>query len=246
MLLVMLSGLLLSLSLCLDLGIVNTAIINRGIRDGAGAAFFIGLGSCFGDLVYATLSVLGMAVIFNYTPVRWLLWIGGGGVLLWLSFNMARSAWRDYRQHRGLAIDTAGEGSLQVSAPASRHFISGMGMALASPSALLWFAAVGGTLIAQATDGSARQIALFLGGFFYRRHTLDAVYGCLNQIRAWCVKRPIVVLLQCRLCRAVCSICGSGHHEWIPNVAGASGVNRPLKTRAIRPCFILPAREMAL
>ncbi|GAB7269625.1 hypothetical protein DZS_10180 [Dickeya ananatis] len=40
MLLVMLSGLLLSLSLCLDLGIVNTAIINRGIRDGAGAAFF--------------------------------------------------------------------------------------------------------------------------------------------------------------------------------------------------------------
>ncbi|GAB7261237.1 hypothetical protein DaDZ19_29040 [Dickeya ananatis] len=39
-------------------------------------------------------------------------------------------------------------------------------MALASPSALLWFAAVGGTLIAQATDGSARQITLFLAGFF--------------------------------------------------------------------------------
>ncbi|UJR53157.1 LysE family translocator [Dickeya zeae] len=166
MLLVMLSGLLLSLSLCLDLGIVNTAIINRGIRDGAGAAFFIGLGSCFGDLLYATLSVLGMAVIFNYTPVRWLLWIGGGGVLLWLSFNMARSAWRDYRQHRGLAIETVSEPSSGASAPARRHFISGMGMALASPSALLWFAAVGGTLIAQATDGSSRQITLFLAGFF--------------------------------------------------------------------------------
>ncbi|ANE76090.1 LysE family translocator [Dickeya solani] len=166
MLLVMLSGLLLSLSLCLDLGIVNTAIINRGVRDGAGAAFFIGLGSCFGDLIYATLSVLGMAVIFNYTPVRWLLWIGGGGVLLWLSFNMARSAWRDYRQHRGLPIDTATVFSPRAPSPAHRDFISGMGMALASPSALLWFAAVGGTLIAQATDGSARQVALFLGGFF--------------------------------------------------------------------------------
>ncbi|MCI4237815.1 LysE family translocator [Dickeya dianthicola] len=166
MLLVMLSGLLLSLSLCLDLGIVNTAIINRGIRDGAGAAFFIGLGSCFGDLIYATLSVLGMAVIFNYTPVRWLLWIGGGGVLLWLSFSMARSAWLDYRQHRGLPIDTVTVFSPRAPAPAYRDFISGMGMALASPSALLWFAAIGGTLIAQATDGSARQVTLFLGGFF--------------------------------------------------------------------------------
>lgn len=166
MLLVVLSGLLLSLSLCLDLGIVNTAIINRGLRDGVGAAFFIGLGSCFGDLIYATLSALGMVVIFNYTPVRWLLWLGGGAVLLWLSLSMARSAWRDYRQQRTLSLETQDQSAPVVATAAGRNFISGVGMALASPSSLLWFAAVGGTLIAQATDGSSSQVALFLSGFF--------------------------------------------------------------------------------
>ncbi|ACS87051.1 LysE family translocator [Musicola paradisiaca] len=166
MLLVILSGLLLSLSLCLDLGIVNTAIINRGLRDGAGSAFFIGLGSCFGDLIYASLSALGMVAIFSYTPIRWLLWIGGGAVLMWLSWSMARSAWRDYRQQRGLNVAGERSGAATVIVPAHRDFFSGVGMALASPSALLWFAAVGGTLIAQSTDGSVGQVSLFLAGFF--------------------------------------------------------------------------------
>ncbi|MGL9735944.1 MAG: hypothetical protein ACR5LF_11035 [Symbiopectobacterium sp.] len=63
-------GILLSLSLCLDLWMVHTAIINRGMRDVPRAAFMIGFGSCFGDLVYAALSAFGLAVIFTALPVR--------------------------------------------------------------------------------------------------------------------------------------------------------------------------------
>ena len=168
MLLVVFNGILLSLSLCLDLGMVNTAIINRGMRDGARAAFMIGLGSCFGDLVYAALSAFGLAVIFTATPIRWLLWIGGGAILLWMTWNMARLAWRDYQTGRVLSADAA---SATSSTEVSRRFrgydfFSGVGMALASPTALLWFAAIGGSIIAQSTDGSHLMISPFLGGFF--------------------------------------------------------------------------------
>ncbi|KFX20368.1 LysE family translocator [Pectobacterium betavasculorum] len=166
MLLVVFTGMLLSLSLCLDLGMVNTAIINRGLRHGARSAFYIGLGSCFGDLFYATLSVLGLAVVFNLTPVRWALWIGGGLILIWMTISMARAAWRDYPVKR--FADLSESVSVATSTPPARYteFLSGVGMALASPTALLWFAAIGGTIIAQSTDGSAFMIGLFLLGFF--------------------------------------------------------------------------------
>jgi len=53
------SGFLLSLSLCLDLGIVNVAIIKTGVEKGFLPSLNIGLGSTVGDIVYATLSTLG-------------------------------------------------------------------------------------------------------------------------------------------------------------------------------------------
>ncbi|MFP9228566.1 LysE family translocator [Pectobacterium cacticida] len=167
MLLVMITGMLLSLSLCLDLGMVNTAIINRGLRYGARSAFYIGLGSCFGDLFYATLSVLGLAVVFNLTPVRWVLWIGGGLILVWMAFSMARAAWRDYQVKRFANLPMTANERDNTTAPARyTEFLSGIGMALASPTSLLWFAAIGGTIIAQSTDGSAFMVSLFLLGFF--------------------------------------------------------------------------------
>lgn len=168
MLFVILNGILLSLSLCLDLGMVNTAIINRGMRDGAPTALMIGLGSCFGDLIYAALSAFGLAAVFTALPVRWALWIGGGAILLWMTWNMARLAWRDYQVQR-FAADGAAQDIVSGSRAGryrGKDFFSGMGMALASPTALLWFAAIGGTIIAQSTDGSHLMVAVFLSGFF--------------------------------------------------------------------------------
>ncbi|GLS03584.1 lysine transporter LysE [Chitiniphilus shinanonensis] len=151
------TGFLLSLSLCLDLGIVNVAIIDVSLKYGARPAFWLGLGSCFGDLVYAVLSLVGMSVLLQFEAVQWATWLGGGGILLWLAVKMAREAWRD--AHRGDVEHPP--------LPGHRHlFGRGLTLALASPSAILWFAAVGGSLIAQATDGSALSAARFLAGFF--------------------------------------------------------------------------------
>jgi L-lysine exporter family protein LysE/ArgO len=157
-------GLLLSISLCLDLGIVNTALINTGIRAGVRPALCLGLGSCFGDLAYAALSLFGLALWFDYTPVRWLLWLGGGGILLWLAGSMAVSAWRQARRaHEPPAYDHA---AAALAWSPRVEFLRGLGMALASPTSILWFAAVGGAVIAQSTDGSAWMNGVFLGGFF--------------------------------------------------------------------------------
>jgi threonine/homoserine/homoserine lactone efflux protein len=86
------TGYLLSISLCMDLGIVNVAAIRVALTQGGMAAFLLGLGSCVGDLIYFTLAALGAATLARWAPVRWGLWLFGTSVLLYLSWKMAREA----------------------------------------------------------------------------------------------------------------------------------------------------------
>jgi L-lysine exporter family protein LysE/ArgO len=156
-----LSGVLLSLSLCLDLGIVNVAAIRTGLTAGPARSFALGAGSCVGDLIYAAAAMLGVTALLALPAVRWILWIVGSGVLLWLCGRAARDAWRA----GGTAIRDPAVGIDRT--PVGRYFLQGLALALASPSAILWFATVGGAVIATtAGTGAAPTTALlFFAGF---------------------------------------------------------------------------------
>ncbi|MGF6700012.1 L-lysine exporter family protein LysE/ArgO [Paraburkholderia sp. MM5496-R1] len=155
-------GFFLSLSLCLDIGLVNVAIISLTLSHGFRPGFWLGLGSCVGDLIYATLALAGMAALLQFESVRWVVWIGGAAILLFLTWKMAREA-----MFPAAAQAVAGEGD--AAAPhqsAWRGFLRGVLLAVSSPSAILWFAAVGGALIAKAGATSPTTALIFLGGFF--------------------------------------------------------------------------------
>ncbi|MDN7864209.1 LysE family transporter [Burkholderia multivorans] len=153
-------GFFLSLSLCLDIGLVNVAMLSLTLSHGFRPGFWLGVGSCVGDLVYAALALAGMAVLLQFEPVRWVVWIGGGAVLLFLTWKMTREA---------LSPAAAPDRDADVAPPrasARRSFVRGMLLAMSSPSAILWFAAVGGALIAKAGATSAATASIFLSGFF--------------------------------------------------------------------------------
>ena len=152
------NGFFLSLSLCLDIGIVNVAILSRTLSHGFRPGFWLGLGSCIGDLVYATLALAGMSALLRFDSVRWVVWIGGAAMLLFLTWKMAREA---------LFPAPAAEGTHSEPEASPAHgFARGVALAMSSPSAILWFAAVGGALIAKSGATDTRGASLFLGGFF--------------------------------------------------------------------------------
>jgi L-lysine exporter family protein LysE/ArgO len=134
------TGFLLSLSLCLDLGLVNVAVLRVSLERGAPAGFLLGLGSSVGDLVYFALSVFGAAALAEWRPVRFGLWIFGTAVLIYLAGRMLHEVIRpmqpDLNQTPAFGQTNAG------------LFVTGIGLALASPTAILWFGAVGGSVIA--------------------------------------------------------------------------------------------------
>jgi L-lysine exporter family protein LysE/ArgO len=153
---VALTGFLLSLSLCLDLGVVNVALIQSALREGTRPALALGLGSTLGDLIYAFVSVAAISLVLEHRPVRLALWIGGTLALAWLALRMVRDAWTVR------AIEPGTEpGRDTAHGP---QFLRGVLLALASPSAILWFAAVGGSVIA-ATARGADAIVPFMSGF---------------------------------------------------------------------------------
>ena len=155
-------GFFLSLSLCLDIGIANVAIISLALSHGFRPGFVLGLGTCFGDLFYAALALAGMSALLQFTSVRWIVWIGGAIVLLYLTWKMAREA-----LDPASAPPVAGEADR--STPRQSHtkaFVRGALLAVSSPSAILWFAAVGGALIAKAGATSPATASMFLIGFF--------------------------------------------------------------------------------
>ncbi|MEG5263798.1 LysE family transporter [Pseudomonas sp. JDS28PS106] len=150
------NGFLLSLSLCLDIGLANIAMITLSMQRGFTQGLLLGLGTCVGDLAYAVLAMLGMAVLLQYEAVRYVLWLGGTAVLAWFCFRMIMSA---ATVSAGIDAQPGQWGKTGLAL-----FLRGIFLAMSSPSAILWFAAVGGALIAR-QGYSTESASVFLSGF---------------------------------------------------------------------------------
>lgn len=152
------SGFLLSLSLCLDMGIVNIAMMTAAMQRGYWKGFWLGLGSCIGDLLYAILALAGMTALLQFAAVRWGMWLGGTVVLVVLAIKMMISALNANASEQQTGQSDGGTYLQQL--------VKGMLLALSSPSAIVWFAAVGGALIAQSGVEGWEATGSFLAGFF--------------------------------------------------------------------------------
>jgi L-lysine exporter family protein LysE/ArgO len=111
-----------------------------------------------GDLVYFAAALLGLAALLAWQPLRWALWLGGTLVLLLMAARMLREVIRP----RDLDLEAGGA---QQRGGGWRLVGWGAALALASPSGILWFAAVGAGVVA-AAGGSRRDLPPFALGFF--------------------------------------------------------------------------------
>lgn len=151
------NGFLLSISLCADLGVVNIATLRLALMRGGTQAFVLGIGSVVGDLTYFAAATTGATALLRWQPVRLALWICGTTTLLYLAFQAIREALHSNRPNLHLDTPALQGGHIRL-------FLSGVGLALSSPTAILWFAAIGGSVIAS-HGGDRRTLFPFTGGF---------------------------------------------------------------------------------
>nr|WP_240344087.1 LysE family transporter [Paenibacillus sp. SYP-B3998] len=142
--------------MCCDLGLVNVAMIKTGMDKGFKRSFQLGFGSCFGDLTYLVLALLGVTVIFQIPVVRWVMWIGGTLVLAWMTIQMLR---KSLSKQEELAFSGA-------PTKEGKQFWWGLGLTLSSPTVILWFAVVAGPIIASFGTHDMTTTTVFIAGFF--------------------------------------------------------------------------------
>lgn len=151
-------GFLFSLSLCFDLGMVNVAIIKTGVERGFKHSFLIGFGSCFGDLFYLTLALIGFTAVFEIHFVKWVIWLLGTVILFYLTFKMTKDAVKPKE------LGFSETGALHRSK--IRDFIFGIGVSISSPTVILWFAVVAGVIVGQINIQNQMTLISFVTGFF--------------------------------------------------------------------------------
>lgn len=103
------------------------------------------------------LALLGWTAVFHYLPVRWLLWIGGTLVLLWLTYTMIRDTIRPKK------LDAAGQPSKSRSAWGD--ILVGAGLAVSSPTLILSFVAIAGPVVADLQIQRVQVLSAFVAGF---------------------------------------------------------------------------------
>jgi L-lysine exporter family protein LysE/ArgO len=130
-----------------------TSAMQRGYWSG----FWLGMGSCIGDLIYAILALAGMTALLQFAAVKWGMWLGGTIVLAVLAVKTAISAFH--------SVSTEPRRHPEFGGTHFQQLLKGILLALSSPSAIVWFAAVGGALIAQAGAHGWEATTRFLAGF---------------------------------------------------------------------------------
>lgn len=170
------SGVLIGLSLVLQLGTGNIGLIQTGVKKGFIAAFVFSLGCAAGDGLYALFSVLGVALLLQSSYIfQVILWIGGTAMLCYLTIQ----AFKDSVAPKKLDLEEKGIERKSLWA----YFFTGFVLVVSSPTGLIWFATVAGSVVSTTLKNSPNQNVLpFILGFIAISIVWGAVLAGLSSI----------------------------------------------------------------
>lgn len=148
-------GVLLGLSIAAPIGPVNIAMIQRGLREGFGGAFLLGVGATVADLVYILLAYAGADPLSHQAWARIVLFAAGALLMGWLGYGAIRAALADPASRP----DTGGT----PAAPARSAFVSGFLITIVNPMTIaFWLGILAASLAARSRAPIAIEL-LYVG-----------------------------------------------------------------------------------
>ena len=158
---IMFSYFLLGITLAAPIGPVNSARIDKGIKNGFFHAWVVGIGSMIADGIFMLLVYLGFVQFITIPYVQIFLWLFGGFVLIYTGvesmMRVNKLSLDDYRTKESL----------------SKSFLTGFIMSITSPLSILFWIGIYGSVLAKtvSTSGTTSLIVyssmIFLGLTFW-------------------------------------------------------------------------------
>ena len=141
-------NILLGVSLAAPIGPSSVAIIQNGLRRGFPRAFLTGVGVTMADATYLIIVFFGLSSFISLPVVKFLIWILGAFVLMYLGTQSVREA------KRKIDFD-----KIQVST-ARNPVLVGYFVNISYPIAIVWWVGVFGSLLGASEGGATLTNAL--------------------------------------------------------------------------------------
>ncbi|MCV9884164.1 LysE family translocator [Metabacillus halosaccharovorans] len=140
----------LGLSLAAPIGPVNSARLDKGIKNGFWHAWIVGAGSMIADAIFMLFVYLGMVNFLDIPFVQIFLWLFGGFILLYSGFESI------------LGVNRVNLTYSRKKDSLSKCFFTGFMMSITSPlSILFWLGIYGSVLAKTAHESSTSQLLIY-------------------------------------------------------------------------------------
>lgn len=158
---ILVSYIILGFTLAAPIGPVNSARLDKGIKNGFWHAWMVGTGSMVADSIYMLIVYLGMIHFLSNEIVQIFLWLFGGFILIYSGFESIKTANTielNYSRNKDSLL---------------KCFITGFILSISSPLSILFWLGIYGSVLAKTaqTNGTESLIIyssmIFLGLAFW-------------------------------------------------------------------------------
>jgi threonine/homoserine/homoserine lactone efflux protein len=152
---ILLSYIFLGLTLAAPIGPVNTARLDKGIKNGFWHAWIVGLGSMIADAFYMMLVYLGLVQFLSVPIVQIFLWLFGSFVLIYTgveSILKTNTLSLNYGRNKESLL---------------RCFMTGFIMSISSPLSVLFWLGIYGSVLAKTASTYGNELLIIYSSMIF-------------------------------------------------------------------------------
>ncbi|MDF0725544.1 LysE family transporter [Cytobacillus sp. S13-E01] len=181
---IFLSYIFLGLSLAAPIGPVNSARLDKGLKNGFWHAWIVGAGSMIADAIFMLLVYFGVVHFLDYPPVQTFLWLFGSFILLYSGIESIISA-KDISISHDRKKDSL-----------FKCFMTGFLMSISSPLSILFWLGIYGSVLAKTAASYGTSELLMYSAMIFIGLTLWDIFvaGLTSGFRKYLTSTSIIVI----------------------------------------------------
>ena len=152
---ILISYIILGFTLAAPIGPVNSARLDKGIKNGFWHAWIVGAGSMMADGIFMLLVYLGLVQFLGIPIVQIFLWLFGGFVLIYSGFESIKNA------------NTITLSYSRNKEPLYKCFLTGFMLSITSPLSILFWLGIYGSVLAKTAQTNGTESLLIYSSMIF-------------------------------------------------------------------------------
>lgn len=152
---ILVSYIILGFTLAAPIGPVNSARLDKGIKNGFWHAWIVGVGSMIADGIFMLMVYLGMVQFLTIPIVQIFLWLFGGFILIYTGFESIKNS------------NTITLSQSRTKESLFKCFITGFIMSITSPLSILFWLGIYGSVLAKTVQTNGTESLLIYSSMIF-------------------------------------------------------------------------------